>query len=65
MIENNIDILCIAETKLDKSYPKGQFTIPGYLAPYRIDGPYIHEASGGLLVFINENIPSKIINKHF
>ena len=29
MLENNIDILCIAETKLDKSYPNCQFTNPG------------------------------------
>ena len=28
-ITNNIDILMISETKLDNSFPEGQFLIPG------------------------------------
>ena len=31
-----IDIPMLSETKLD-SFPEGQFLIPGYGAPYRID----------------------------
>ena len=64
MLENNIDILCIAETKLDSSYPTTQFFIPGYSSPFRLDGPKVHEASGGLLIYVKEDIPSKILNKH-
>ena len=36
-ITNNIDILMISETKLDNSFPEGQFLIPGYSSPYRFD----------------------------
>ena len=30
IISNNIDILVIEETKIDESFPEGQFLIPGY-----------------------------------
>ncbi len=39
MLGKNIDILCIAETKLDASYPTSQFLIPGYSTLFRLDGP--------------------------
>ena len=61
MIDKNIDILCIAETKIDSTYPTHQFSIPGYREPYRLDGPKIRECSGGLLVYIREDIPSKLL----
>ena len=60
VINNNVDILCFAETKLDSSYPPGQFFIPGYASPYRLD---ISKHSGGLLVYIKENIPSLLLKK--
>ena len=61
MIKNNIDILCISETKLDSSYPTSKFLIPGYSSPYRLDGPKVRDASGGLLVYVNEDMPSKLL----
>ena len=36
-ITNNISILMVSETKLDNSFPEGQFLIPGYSSPYRFD----------------------------
>ena len=36
-ITGNIDILMISETKLDSSFPTGQFLINGYNDPFRID----------------------------
>ena len=30
LLETNIDILCIVETKLDASYPKSQFYLQWY-----------------------------------
>lgn len=60
MIDKNIDILCIAETKLDPSRPTGSLSIPGYRLPYRCD---VNGRSGGLLVYVNESIPSKELNK--
>jgi len=59
MIDQNIDIICLAETKLDSSFPKSNFLISGYSTPYRID---INSKSGGLLVYIKDNIPSKLLN---
>ena len=56
MIDQNIDIICLAETKLDDSFPSSNFLIPGYNTPYRFD---INSKSGGLLIYIKETIPSK------
>ena len=36
-ITGNIGILMISETKLDSSFPTGQFLINGYSEPFRID----------------------------
>ena len=36
-ITGNVNILMISETKLDNSFPEGQFLIEGYRKPYRID----------------------------
>ena len=59
IIKNNIDILMISETKLDSSFPNVQFQIHGYSEPYRLDR---NENGGGILVFIRENIPTKLID---
>ena len=56
IVQNNLDVLVIAETKLDKTFPTSQFCIPGFKQPYRLD---ISGNSGGLLIYINEQIPSK------
>ena len=37
LIGNNINIFLISETKLDDSFPKAQFLIKGFSAPYRFD----------------------------
>ena len=55
----NIDILIITETKLDKSFPSGQFLLHGYSEPFRLDR---NQFGGGLLVFIREDIPCSILN---
>ena len=60
MIEQNIDILCIAETKLDASFPNSQFHLPGYTLPYRLDKS---AKSGGLLVYVKETMPSKSLDE--
>ena len=56
MIENHLDLLCFGESKLDNSYPTGQFSISGYSSPYRLD---VSKSSGGLLIYVNENIASR------
>ena len=57
-INNKIDILMISETKLDNSFPNGEFIIPGYTEPYRMDR---NSHGGGILLYIRSNIPSKEI----
>ena len=37
IVDGNIDILCIAETKLDESFPNNQFILVGCHLPYRLD----------------------------
>ena len=58
IIAANIDILLVAETKIDSSFPKGQFLIDGFAAPYRLDR---NKYGGGLLVYVRSNIPSKLL----
>ena len=59
LLGGKVDILALAETKLDKSFPKTQFLINGYREPYRLD---VNDKSGGLLVYVNENIPSCLLD---
>ena len=47
----------ISETKLDDSFPKGQFKIDGYVC-YRKDR---NDKGGGIILFVREDIPSKEI----
>ena len=58
MVKDKFDILIIAETKLNSSFLNYQFSITGFKTPYRLD---ISENSGGLLVFIREDIIGKIL----
>ena len=63
-ISGYIDILLITETKLDNSFPNAQFHIKGYSYikgyPYRLDR---NAYGGGILLYIREHIPSKLINE--
>ena len=52
MVENNVDMLLISETKLDDSFPSGQFKICGYGMPYQNDA---NSMSIGLLVYIRDD----------
>ena len=46
----------IAETKLDSSFPERQFLLPGMGKPLWLNST---SKKGGLLVFVNNNVPSK------
>ena len=48
----------ISETKLDNSFPDGQFLIERYSKPYRID-PNCH--GGGLMLYVRAGFPSKLL----
>ena len=55
-LASNIDLLMISETKIDNSFPKGQFLIKGFCEPFRIDRN-IH--GGGILFYVREDNPVK------
>ena len=57
-ITGNIGILMISETKLDSSFPTGQFLINGYSEPFRIDR---NSQGGGIMLYVREDIPSKLV----
>ena len=59
IVENNIDILILSETKLDDSFPLAQFRLHGFSSPYRFDR---NSRGGGILMYIREDIPSKLLD---
>ena len=61
IIKDNIDILLVSETKLDDTFPDGQFFIEGYKEPIRLDR---NKNGGGLLFFIHDDLESKEIKSH-
>ena len=61
LIKENIDILLVSETKLDDTYPKGQFKIDGYDKPIRLDR---NKHGGGLLFFIRDDLPCTELKSH-
>ena len=58
--KETVDILVISETKLDESFPEGQFKIPAFTSSFRQDR---NEFGGGIMVFVREDILSKVISK--
>ena len=49
----------ISETKLENTFPEGQFLIPGYSSPYRFDR---NCRGGGIMLYVREDIPSKLLS---
>ena len=58
LISEDVDILIVGQTKLDPSFPKAQFLIPGFHHPFRYD---INRQSGGLLVYVKGSIPARVL----
>ena len=60
-ITKYVDILLLSETKLDDSFPTGQFSLNGYSKPYRL-----HPSSngGGILLNIRDDIPSRLLTDY-
>ena len=57
-IKGKVDVLMISETKTDETFPSKQFYIEGFTPPYRLDRNCY---GGGILVYVREDIPSKLI----
>ena len=58
IINGNVDIVSIAETKLDASFPSAQFTLEGYYTLYHLD---IDNKSSGILVYVKSSITSRCL----
>ena len=58
LIRDKIDILMISETKIDESFPLGQFGVNGFNAPFRLTR---NSNGGGIMLFVREDIPAKLI----
>ena len=57
-----VNIFMISETKLDDSFPEGQYFIDGYHAPFRYDQ---NGSGGGIFLYVREDIPEKVIHCDF
>ena len=57
-IKGNVDVLMTSETKIDDSFPVGQFLIEEFCTPYRLDR---NLKGGGILLYVREDIPSNLI----
>ena len=54
-----MDILMISETKVDDSFPDGQFFLDGFGTPFRLDR---NRNGGGIMLFIRNDIPAKVVS---
>ena len=54
------DVFLVSESKLDHTFPSNQLRINGYKI-FRLDR---NRFEGGLILYINENIPCKPLQKH-
>ena len=61
LVTGTFDILIIIETKLDDTFTLPQLHVDGFSTPYRFDR---NRNGGGIIIYIREDIPSKIITKH-
>ena len=57
-IRGNVDVLMASETKIDDSFPIGNFLIHGFSRPYRPDRD---SKGGGIKLYIRENIPLNLL----
>ena len=56
IINRNLDIILLSETKLDDSFPSAQFMLKNFSIPYRPDR---NSNGGGLLLYVGEDKLSK------
>ena len=59
IIDTDVDILLISETKLDESFPSAKLRLKGFCTPYKLDR---NSKRGGFLLYFHENIPSRFLN---
>ena len=55
LVKDNIDVLLISQTKIESSFPSEQFAT----ANYKIFLFFLNCFRGGLMFYVNENIPHR------
>ena len=61
LILSHVDILSIAETKLDYSFPNAQFLLPNLHQLLRLD---ISKNNRGLLIFVRSTIQARVLSNY-
>ena len=60
-VMQHIDVFVLTETKLDDTFPTTQFLVNGFSETTDLTEI---ERGGGVIVYIREDIPSKLLDKH-
>ena len=55
-------LLTLSETKLNDSFPEGQFLIDGFHSRFRFDR---NKNVGGIMLYVREDIPAKLLSHDF
>ena len=58
LVKNSLDVFMISKTKLDETFPEGQFLRYGFTPPYTMDK---NSNGGGTALYIKEDILSRQI----
>ena len=58
-MKGNINVLMISETKIDDSFPVGNFLIDCFSSPYWLDQD---STSGDILLYVREDIPLNLLS---
>ena len=61
LISDLVDVLTIAETKIDGSFSTPQFLLKNFKTPFRLD---VSDRSGGLMTYIRADIPSRLLMEY-
>ena len=56
MIKDSVDFLVVTESKLDDTFPHGQFQIDGFSKPIRLDRD---RHGGGVIIFVRDGLPCR------
>lgn len=55
-MKGNVDALVISETKLDNTFPQGEFRVPGFDPPIQKDQ---NQVGGGIMVIVKKDFTAK------
>ena len=61
-IKGYIDIFMLSESKVDDSFPLGQFLFDGFHEPFRFDDD---KNGGGIMLYIREDTPARVLSHNF